>query len=321
MILRKGSVPAEHRGPRDRPGRIETIRLSDAGGLTQFGAYEEILYPGTASSNRHWHSAEDEFLYLLDGTATVIDDDGEHGLYPGDAAVWRAGVPNAHHVLNRTDKPLRYLIVGSRIANDICSYPDSGARQINTATEWELQDRTGARARGGALPPELLSLPPDWTNASGATAGAPRIVRATEARRDSATPEMAAALGEFEALLYSDTGGLAQFGAFAETLMPEAKSSYRHWHAAEDEFLYALEGSPTVIDDAGPHILAPGDAAAWKAGVADAHHVVNFSPLPCAYLVIGTRLPSDIVRYPDDDRLYVRENGIVRRTRRDGSPL
>jgi uncharacterized cupin superfamily protein len=321
MILRKGSVPTDHTGPTDRPGRIETIHLSNAGGLTQFGAYEEILHPGTSSSNRHWHSAEDEFLYVLEGTATVIDDDGEHVLSPGDAATWRAGVPNAHHVLNRTDRPIRYLIVGSRILADVCSYPDSGNSLVNTATAWEVLDRAGIRLRGGALPPELLNLRADWTAAPGDTAGSPRIVRRGEARVDHGTPENAAKFGAYEDHLISDTGGIAQFGAFTETLQPGSRSSDRHWHEAEDEFLYVLSGHPTVVEDDGPRTLSPGDAAAWPAGVPNGHHVVNRSDAPCTCLIVGTRLPSDRVHYSDIDKLYVRENGSVRRTRRDGSPL
>lgn len=147
------------------------------------------------------------------------------------------------------------------------------------------------------------------------------IIRNGTARTDQATPEQAAKLGHFTAELLSDTGGLTQFGAFTETLAPGARSSERHWHENEDEFLYMLAGEATVIEDDGPHVLAPGDAATWPAGVANGHHVVNRSAQPCTYLIVGTRAASDRVHYSDIDRLYTRENGAVRRTRRDGSPL
>ena len=87
--------------------------MSTAGGLAQFGAYLATLAPGAFSSTRHWHSAEDEMVYLLQGAATVIDDDGTHLLHPGDAACWRHGDPNAHHLHNPTQHPCRYLIIGS----------------------------------------------------------------------------------------------------------------------------------------------------------------------------------------------------------------
>lgn len=147
------------------------------------------------------------------------------------------------------------------------------------------------------------------------------ILRRGMARTEEATPDQAARLGHYRAELLSDSGGLTQFGAFVETLAPGAFSSDRHWHEAEDEFLYVLAGEATVIEDDGAHVLHPGDAACWKAGVANGHHVQNRSAAPCSYLVVGTRAASDRVHYSDIDKLYVRENGRITRTRRDGSPL
>lgn len=147
------------------------------------------------------------------------------------------------------------------------------------------------------------------------------IIRKGSAQTDRATPAQEAALGPFTAELLSDSGSLTQFGAFTETLAPGARSSDRHWHENEDEFLYMLAGEATVVEDDGAHLLTAGDAAYWPAGVANGHQVINRSALPCTYLIVGTRAPSDRVHYSDIDKLYTRENGIVRRTRRDGSPL
>ena len=126
---------------------------------------------------------------------------------------------------------------------------------------------------------------------------------------------------DYDRFAYSDAGALTQFGAFVEVLQPGATSSDRHWHEAEDEFLYMLSGTATVIEEDGEHLLAPGDAACWPAGVPNGHHVVNRSDAPCAYLIVGTRAASDRVHYSDIDKLYTRKNGTVTRTRRDGSPL
>ncbi len=147
------------------------------------------------------------------------------------------------------------------------------------------------------------------------------ILRKGTSRTQEATPEQAARLGHYRAELLSDTGGLTQFGAFVETLAPGAFSSDRHWHEAEDEFLYMLAGEATVIEDDGAHVLHPGDVASWPAGVANGHHVHNRSAAPCSYLIVGTRAASDRVHYSDVDKLYVRDKGRVLRTRRDGSPL
>lgn len=122
MIVRENKAPVEWMDG----GRIEKFQYSDAGGLAQFGAYGEILQPEAESSHRHYHEEEDEFLYAISGEATVIEDDGEHTLHPGDAACWPACDTNAHHVVNRSDEPCTYLIFGTRMSRDTVHYPDSG---------------------------------------------------------------------------------------------------------------------------------------------------------------------------------------------------
>ena len=98
-------------------------KLGDAAGLTQFGAVIERLPPGAQSSLRHWHEAEDELLYLLEGRLTLIED-RETELVAGDAAGWRAGDPVAHCLENRGDAPAVYLVVGTRAGFDVIHYPD-----------------------------------------------------------------------------------------------------------------------------------------------------------------------------------------------------
>ncbi|MFM2354521.1 MAG: hypothetical protein RLZZ528_257 [Pseudomonadota bacterium] len=321
MIVRHASLTPDIHDDPERGGRLETVYTSNAGGLTQFGAYVETLHPGAGTSWRHWHEAEDEFLYVIDGEATVIDNDGEHLLHAGDAAVWPFGVPNAHHVVNRSGRPSRHLIVGSRVRGDVCHYPDSGETLRNGDTSWEVTRADGSRIRGGDLPAELLGLPARWGSPQDPAAPRPSIIRRADAPLDRGSAENIARFGPFAARLYSDAGGLTQFGAFTETLEPGARSGDRHWHEAEDEFLLMLDGHATVIEDDGPHDLAPGDAACWPAGVPTGHHVLNRTDRPCTYLIVGTRLPSDTVHYSDVDKLYRRVDGVVTRTRRDGSTL
>ena len=150
------------------------------------------------------------------------------------------------------------------------------------------------------------------------------LIRKSDVNMDTGKAEttgLAAGLGSYDALLYSDTGNLTQFGAFVEVLHPGSYSSHRHWHEQEDEFVYLLEGEVTLIDDSGEHLMQPGDAAAFKAGEANGHHLHNHSDQNASYLVVGTRASSDRVHYSDIDRIYVRENGQISRTKRDGTPL
>ena len=128
-ILRKdtvASVDANSRypGPYNLGrGFLSYVPLSDAGNLTQFGAALETLHPGKQSSQMHWHTNEDEFLFVLEGTLTVVEDDVETEIGPGDACAWKAGDSTAHCLRNHTDAPVRYLIVGTRAETDTCHYP------------------------------------------------------------------------------------------------------------------------------------------------------------------------------------------------------
>jgi uncharacterized cupin superfamily protein len=151
MIVRKAQLMTNREsGTQAAQGdALNSLRYSDAGGLTQFGAYVQTLQPGARSSDRHWHENEDEFLYVLSGEATVIENDGAHALQPGDVACWPGGVANAHHVVNRTDAPCTYLIVGSRLDRDITHYPDSGEIQYDEVATWRICRADGTLIRGG----------------------------------------------------------------------------------------------------------------------------------------------------------------------------
>ena len=105
-------------------GPKRTLWISEAGGLTQFGASIEILQPGSRSSIKHWHSAEDEMVYVLDGEVTLIEGDTETLLRPGDAATFRAGEAVGHVLENRSPAETRCLVVGTRAPVDRITYPD-----------------------------------------------------------------------------------------------------------------------------------------------------------------------------------------------------
>jgi uncharacterized cupin superfamily protein len=93
--------------------------------LTDFGVNLVRLPPGKWSSQRHWHTHEDEFVWVLEGEVVMVDDDGDHVLGPGDACAWKAGVENGHCLQNRSDRDAVYLEVGSRKPEvDACDYPD-----------------------------------------------------------------------------------------------------------------------------------------------------------------------------------------------------
>jgi uncharacterized cupin superfamily protein len=102
----------------------ERKALGDAGGLTQFGVNYTRLKPGAASAHRHWHEKEDELVYVLEGELVLVEDDGETIMGPGDAAAFKAGVDNGHHLVNRSDRDALLLEIGTRSNHERCHYTD-----------------------------------------------------------------------------------------------------------------------------------------------------------------------------------------------------
>lgn len=116
-------------------------------------------------------------------------------------------------------------------------------------------------------------------------------------------------------------GGLTQFGVNITILPPGGRSSLRHWHLHEDEFVMVLEGQLTLVTDSGSHAMGPGDCAAFPAGRPEGHTMVNLSDAEGRFLVVGTRAPREVCTYTDVDLRVEIEGGQPRFTRRDGSPL
>ena len=116
------TYPEEFAGP-CKPRR--RWKLGDAAGLSQFGVNLLRLPDGAWTSQRHWHTAEDEFVWVLSGEVVLIEDEGETVLRAGDCAGWKAGVPNGHKIENRSGAEAVLLEVGTRAPpSDACDYPD-----------------------------------------------------------------------------------------------------------------------------------------------------------------------------------------------------
>ena len=128
-------------------------------------------------------------------------------------------------------------------------------------------------------------------------------------------------LGERVKRPLGDAFGLTIFGVNLTTLGPGAISALRHAHTKQDEFVYILEGTPTLITDDGETVLRPGMCAGFKCGTGAAHHLVNRSTSDVVYLEIGDRTPGDEAHYPDDDIVAIKTpDGSRKFTRKDGTP-
>jgi uncharacterized cupin superfamily protein len=118
-----------------------------------------------------------------------------------------------------------------------------------------------------------------------------------------------------------DAGGLTQFGANLTTLAPNAKSSLRHWHRDQDEFVVVTKGVVTLVDDHGETELVAGDCAAFPAGDPNGHHFINKTDQQACFIAIGTRTETEICTYSDVDLKVEDGSGWEKFTRKDGSDL
>jgi uncharacterized cupin superfamily protein len=115
--------------------------------------------------------------------------------------------------------------------------------------------------------------------------------------------------------------GLNNFGVNLTRLAPGAMSALRHAHSKQDEFVYILQGHPTLHTDQGRVQLAPGMCAGFKAGSGNAHRLINETAEEVVYLEIGDRTDGDEVHYPDDDLKAVYAGGAWTFSHKDGTPF
>ena len=152
----------------------------------------------------------------------------------------------------------------------------------------------------------------------------PSAVHAAEvparAKRTNYPEPFASRMAGREKRVLGDLFGLQNFGVNLTRLAPGGQSSLRHAHSRQDEFVYILEGFPTLHSDAGRVRLAPGMCAGFKAGTGDGHHLINETADDVVYLEVGDRTPGDEASYPDDDLAMARADGKWRYVHKDGAP-
>lgn len=122
-----------------------------------------------------------------------------------------------------------------------------------------------------------------------------------------------------ESTRLGDVAGLSQFGVNRLRLPPDTWSSQRHWHAAQDEFVYVLAGEVVLVTDAGETVLRAGECAGFPAGDGDGHHLQNRSREDALVLEVGTRVSPDQVHYSDVDMHLPDAPGGRRYVRKDGT--
>ncbi len=131
--------------PHDEPCKARTKNiLGDVFGLDQFGVNLVTLEAGAWSSQRHWHEKEDEFIYVLSGELTLVDDDGEHKLHQGMCAGFKAGNQNGHHLKNLSPNSAQYLEVGTRAKTEKGYYSDIDMMFVEDGKGEKFQRKDGS---------------------------------------------------------------------------------------------------------------------------------------------------------------------------------
>ncbi len=149
-VIEPGGLEANDRSGYPEPFRSKVLprkkrALGDAAGLTKIGVNHTTLGPGAASSMRHWHTHEDELVYVLSGELVLVTDAGEHTLKAGQCAGFPAGHPDGHQLINRGKEPVVYLEISNRDQQDAASYPDVDLR-------WNAPDAPGKFSRKDGRP-------------------------------------------------------------------------------------------------------------------------------------------------------------------------
>jgi uncharacterized cupin superfamily protein len=141
-VVRTGTIYPDQFKPAVQ-GREKRV-LGDLAGLTQFGVNLTTLKPGAASALRHWHEIEDEFIFVVDGELVLVENDGETLLKAGEAAGFKAGVPNGHRLINKSSRDAVYLEIGTRGATERAHYPDDDLGMVRGADgKYTLNHKSG----------------------------------------------------------------------------------------------------------------------------------------------------------------------------------
>jgi uncharacterized cupin superfamily protein len=135
--------------PFDSPCNAQVSqRLARHAGLTRFGVNLTVIEPGAWSSQRHWHSHEDEFIWVLEGELTLVTDAGEEVLRAGDCVAFRRGDPDGHHLINKSGSPAKVLEIGNSDPQDRCVYSDIDMVAERGAAGYSHRDGTPYPAKG-----------------------------------------------------------------------------------------------------------------------------------------------------------------------------
>ncbi len=128
---------------KQKMGPAEGRNLGDHFGLTRMGVRMETLPPGSMSALRHWHSHSDEFIYVLEGALTLVDEAGGRLIQAGGCVGFKGGDDNGHHLVNHSGASATFLVAGTRHVKDVVTYPDGDLAWRQDGETWRPVHRDG----------------------------------------------------------------------------------------------------------------------------------------------------------------------------------
>jgi uncharacterized cupin superfamily protein len=288
--------------------RYKHLSLAALGEDYHVGVALEELAPGKQSAPFHYHFAEEEHVYLLEGTLTVRLGPDTYEMKPGGYVCFPAGQRAGHCLVNNSAAPCRYVIVGERIPNEVAVYPDSNkvlVRQVGrlfdidaTRNYW-AGENTGLPA--GTLPPSHIVEKP-----IGMADKPKHPISAADVAWNEEGPGTGTRFGgRSKHLTYAAVGADYHVGVLIESPAPGRRLWPRHYHMVEEEHVLILEGEATLLLGDEEHRMRPGDYVCFPAGHMVGHAVLNSGTGPCSYLMIGEHSPHDVCVYPDSAKLAV----------------
>ena len=288
--------------------RYKHLSLAALGEDYHVGVALEELPPGKQSAPFHYHFAEEEHVYLLEGTLTVRLGPDTCEMKPGGYVCFPAGQRAGHCLINNTAAPCRYVIVGERIPNEVAVYPDSNkvlVRQLGrlfdldaTRGYWDGEN-TGFPA-GTIAPSHIVEKP-----IQAADKPKPPISSHDVAWNEEGPGSGTKFGGRSKHLTYAAIGEDYHVGMLIESPAPGQRLCPLHYHMVEEEHALILEGEVTLLLGEEHHPMKPGDYVCFPAGQKTGHSFLNSGTGPCSYLVIGEHSPHDVCVYPDSNKVAV----------------
>lgn len=289
--------------------RYRHLSLAALGKDYRIGVAIEELPPGMRTAPAHYHIFEEEHLYILEGSLTLRLGSRSHAMKAGDYICFPAGQKAGHCLLNETDAPCRYVIIGENDPREVVVYTDTDKVLVRALGRRALFDMAAMRGYWDGEDTGIAPGVPVPGNEARLDAGpdpAPRPPVASEnveLETDDVSPRFG---GQMRHLTYAAVGKDYRVGVLIEMPAPGKRLAPLHYHMREEEHALVLEGELTLLLGDESHVMRPGDYVAFPAGRKIGHSLLNSGAGPCRYLMIGARDPADVCVYPQSEKMAVR---------------